>query len=93
MIFLRKKNCARTTINQSGGINASATSVIVADASQLPDSGNFLATMWDKITYPDPCDDPNAEIIKVTGVVGNVLTIMRGQEDTVGKAHANGQAV
>ena len=93
MAFLRKKNHARTTINQAGGINASALSMIVTDASVLPDSGDFLVTIWNKTTYPDPCDDANAEIVKVTGVSGNTLTIERGQEDTIGKAHANGQAV
>lgn len=93
MAFLLKKNCARTTINQTGGINASDLIVIVTDASQLPSTGDFLITIWDKVTYPDPCDDTNQEIVKVTGVSGNTLTIERGQEDTIGKAHANGQAV
>ncbi len=93
MVFLKKKNCARTTINQSSGITASALSVIVADASELPSSVDYVATMWDNVTYPDPCDDPDAEIVKVTGISGNTLTIERGQESTVAKAHANGQAV
>ncbi len=93
MAFLSKKNCARTTINQSGGINASTTSMVVADASELPSSNDYVVTIWDNVTYPDPCDDPNTEIVKVTGISGNVLTIERGQEDTTGKAHANGQAV
>lgn len=93
MAFLRKKNHARTTINQVGGIGASDLSVTVTDASVLPDSGDFLVTVWDKVTYPNPCDDPNTEILKVTDVTGNVLIIERGQEDTVGVAHANTQAV
>ena len=93
MAFLRKKNCARTTINQVGGINSTDLSVIVTDASELPDSGDFLLTIWDKVNFPDPCDDTNAEIVKVTAVSGNTLTIERGQEDTVGKVHANAQAV
>jgi len=93
MAFLRKKNHARTTINQIGGLNASALSVVVTDASVLPDSGDFLITIWNKVTYPDPCDDVNAEIVRVTGVSGNTLTIVRGQEDTIGVAHANGHAV
>lgn len=93
MAFLRKKNCARTTINQDCGLNASALSVTVADASELPDSGDFLVTVWNKTSFPDPCDDPNTEILKVTDVTGNILTIERGQEDTVAKYHANGQAV
>lgn len=93
MAFLKKANCARTTINQSGGINATDVSLTVTDASDFPNSGNFLVTVWDKVTYPDPCDDPNKEILKVTNVVGNVFTIERGQEDTIGVIHTNGQAV
>ena len=53
MVFLRKKNCARTTINQVGGINASALSVVVADASKLPNSGDFLVTIWNKTSFPN----------------------------------------
>ena len=93
MAFLKKKNCARTTINEVGGINSSITSLTVSDASEFPSSGDFLATIWNKTSFPDPCDDSNAEIVKVTHVVGNILTILRGQEDTVGVAHSNDQAV
>lgn len=92
-MFLSKKNNARTVINQTGGINASTTSMTVADASQLPSSSDFVVTIWDNTTHPDPSDDSNSEIVKVTGISGNILTIERGQEDTIGKAHANGQAV
>lgn len=93
MAFLLKKNCARTTINQVGGINASDLSLIVSDATLFPTSGDFLVTIWDKVSYPNPCDDANTEIVKVTGVSGNTFTILRGQEDTVGVSHANAQAV
>lgn len=93
MAFLKKANCARTIINQSGGINASDTSLIVSDASDFPSTGDFLITIWNKVTYPDPCDDSNVEIIKVTNVSSNIFTIERGQENTIGVSHANGQAV
>ena len=93
MAFFLKKNCARTTINQVGGIDASVTSLIVTDASPFPSTGDFLLTIWDKVNFPDPCDDPNNEIIKVTDVIGNVFTIVRGQENTVGSSHTNDQAV
>ena len=93
MAFLLKKNCARTTINQIGGINSSVTSLIVTDASSFPLIGDFLATIWNKVSFPEPCDDPSQEIIKITGVSGNTFTIERGQEDTIGAIHANGQAV
>ncbi len=93
MAFFLKKNCASTTINQVGGIDSSVTSLVVADASPFPSTGDFILTIWDKATFPDPCDDSNVEIIKVTGVSGNTFTIVRGQEDTVGASHSNGQAV
>ena len=93
MSFLLKKNNARTVINQVGGINASALSVVVADVSSFPNSGDFLVTAWNKVKYSDPADDPNAEILKVTNVVNKTFTIARGQENTVGKVHANGSAV
>lgn len=93
MAFLKKSNCARTTINQIGGINASDVSLTITDASSFPSSGDFLVTAWDKVSFPDPCDDPNKEILKVTNVVGNAFTIIRGQEDTIGASHSNGQAV
>jgi len=90
--FLLKNNNAKTIINQIGGINSSDLTVVVADTSQFPITGDFLVTIWDSATYPNPCEDNNTEIVKVTGVSGNILTIERGQEDTVGVAHANGQA-
>ncbi len=93
MAFLLKKNCATTSINQVGGIDSSATSIIVADASSFPTTGDFLVTIWNKETFPNPCDDPNVEIVKVTDVVGNTFTIVRGQEDTVGVAHSNSQSM
>ena len=93
MAFLKKKNCARTTINQIGGLNISATSLIVTDVSGFPLIGDFLVTIWNKVNFPDPCDDINEEIIKVTNVVGNTFTIERGQEDTIGALHSNGHAV
>ncbi len=93
MAFLKKSNCARTTINQIGGIDSSVTSLTVSDSSTFPPTGDFLVTIWDKVTFPDACDDSNKEIVKVTGVSSNVFTIERGQEDTIGAIHANGQAV
>lgn len=91
MAFLKKKNCARTTL--SSGITAGATAMTVVDASQLPSTTDFLVTIWNKTLFPDPCDDPNHEIVRVTGIAGNVLTITRGQENTTGVAHSGGDAV
>ena len=93
MLFFLKKNCARTVINQVGGINTTDTLLTVLNASDFPTTGDFLVTVWNKLSFTDPCDDPNYEIIKVTGVSGNDFTIERGLENTTGKDHANGRAV
>jgi|SRR3989304_8772775 len=93
MSFLKKANNAKSVINQAGGINSSITSVTVDDASDFPVSGDFLVTIWDRETYPDPSDDPSSEIVKVTSVIGNIFTIVRGQEDTIGAVHADNSSV
>lgn len=93
MSYLVKKNNARTTINQPGGLNDSDATVIVTDASQLPSTFDYLITIWDSDNHDDPTDDSNREICKVTGVSGNTLTIERGQEDTVAKSHSNRNTV
>ncbi|HKL12879.1 MAG TPA: hypothetical protein VJ907_04660, partial [Halanaerobiales bacterium] len=56
------------------------------EASNCPDpaSGEYNMVWWDINTAPDPADDPNAEIVRVTGRdTGNdTLTVTRGQENT-----------
>jgi len=91
MSYLRKANNAKTTLN--GGINSSVTELVVTDATDFSDSGDFLITLWDSDTYNDPTDDSNREICKVTGVSGNTFTIERAQEDTTAHSHSNGAMV
>lgn len=93
MAYLLKENNAHSTINQVGGLTLIDTTLIVSDASSFPASGDFLITIWDSDTYPDPTDDSGREIIKVTAVAGNTFTIERGQEDTIASLHANGTIV
>ena len=91
MAFLKKVNNARTTITQN--INSSALSVTVDDPSDFPISGDFLATIWDNVTYPDPSDDPNQEIVKVTNVSGSTFTIERAVDNTTAHSHSNNHAL
>jgi len=93
MPFLLKENNAKTVINQPTGLTISDLLLTVADASSFPTQGDFLITVWNNTLYPDPTDDINREIIKVTNVVGNTFTIERGQEDTVAVAHSNSDMV
>ncbi len=47
--------------------------------------------IWDSVTYPNPADDPNLEIVTAnySGSL-NVYTISRAQENTVAVSHSSG---
>jgi hypothetical protein len=68
----------------SGPYGASDTSISVSSIPSALSSGGFNATWWNSTDYPDPSNDPNAEIIRVTAVSGNTLTITRGAESATG---------
>ena len=91
MSFLAKKNNAKTTLSSS--FTASETTLQVSDASKFPTSGDFLITIWDKISYPDPSDDPNMEIVKVTTVLSDTFLVTRAQEETTAVRHSSGNVV
>ena len=60
----------------NGAINSSVTSIVVVDATVFPPTGNFRVTSDD-------------EIMIVTAVSGNTLTVLRGQEGSTAIAHAD----
>lgn len=61
------------------------------DAAKLP-AVSFNMTWYNSTDFPDPSDDPNVEIIRVTNVnTGTgVLTITRAQESTSAANHNSG---
>jgi len=64
----------------STGYDDSATSIVlVSGGSSLP-AVSFNATWWNATDYPDPSDDPNVEIVRITAISGDTLTITRGEE-------------
>lgn len=75
------KNFAKGTV--STGYDASATSVVLSGGhgAKLP-TAPFNATWWNSSDYPDPSDDPNVEIVRVTNIATDTLTVTRGQEGT-----------
>lgn len=79
MPILNLENFAKAVV--STGYDAAATSIVVNDASALP-TAPFNAVWYDSTTYPNPADDPQVEIVRVTNVVGETLTITRAQEGT-----------
>jgi hypothetical protein len=76
-------NNAKTTLSAS--LNNSATTCTVADASVFPTLGTydyFYMTLEDSSL--------NTEVVKVTGISSNTLTIARAQDSTSARAFASG---
>jgi hypothetical protein len=71
-------------VTVSTGYDASATSIVLSSGqgAELPDpaSGNYNVVWWNSTDYPDPADDPNVEIVRVTAKSTDTLTVTRGQE-------------
>ena len=73
------------TIQDSGGINASVTTVDVLDGSEYPDPADYSRnSIYIRM---------ESEIARVTSKAGNTLTIVRGEFNTVAAPHAAGVAV
>jgi hypothetical protein len=75
------KNFAKVTV--STGYDASATSIVLSTGhgAKLP-TVPFNASWWNSTDYPDPSDDPNVEVIRVTAIATDTLTVTRAQEGT-----------
>ncbi len=72
-------------VEVSTGYDASATSIVLAtgQGAKLPDPasvGAYNVVWYDATLYPDPADDPNAEIVRVTAKSSDTLTVTRNQE-------------
>ena len=76
-------NNAKTTL--SSWITSSATSIAVADASVFP---SISGSEYFYVTFEDLSG--NVEIVKVTAVSSNTLTVVRAQESTTARAYASG---
>jgi hypothetical protein len=79
------KNNAKTTL--ASGITSSATSITVADGSVFPTltgSDTFFCTLD---------DGTNIEIVEVTAVSSNTLTVTRAQDNTSATSFSTGTVV
>ena len=79
-MFSIAKDFAKGTVSTT--YDASATSIVMTTghAARFPTQVPFLATWWNTTDYPDPSDDPNREIVKVTAIATDTFTVVRGQE-------------
>jgi hypothetical protein len=80
-------NFSLLTLSQ--GYGASDTTIVLASGGSSLPSAPFNATWWDSTDYPNPVNDPNVEIVRVTNVNGNILTIQRGAESATGGGSAS----
>lgn len=79
------KNFGYVTV--STGYDASATSIVLSSGhgAKLPDpvvDGPYNLIWYDSTNYPNPADDPNVEIIRVTARSSDTLTVTRSAEST-----------
>ncbi|MBS4040410.1 MAG: hypothetical protein KGZ81_07405 [Flavobacteriales bacterium] len=92
--FKQVKNGSKSTLLSSIDDTVTTLEIQPGDAgNRFPTVGTFWVTIWDKETYPDPRDDPNAETVLVTSVSVDVFTIERGQVLTTPSPHTAGDAV
>lgn len=96
--WLQKKNNAKSTITNNP-LSAGGLSITLASStgSLFPTTGaTWLATIWDAVTYPDPSDDPNMEVVLIDSRSTDTLTVNssgRGYAGTTGVEHATGSAI
>lgn len=69
-------------VTVSTGYGSSDTTIVLSSGGSSMPAAPFNVTWWNITDYPDPSDDPNKEIVRVTNVTGNTLTVTRGQEGT-----------
>lgn len=83
------KNFAKVEV--STGYDASATSIILvaSEGAKLP-TASFNAVWYNSTDYTDPTDDPNREIVRVTNISTDTLTVTRAQEGTSAATHNTG---
>ena len=81
------KNFAKGTLAQGYDDTATSVDLLADDGARFP-AAPFNAVWWNATDYPDPADDPDREIVRVTAVSTDTLTITRGAES----AHGGGAA-
>lgn len=78
-------------VDVSGGYNASASTITLASGmvAKLPDpatEGAFDLVWWNVTDFADPADDTAVEIVRVTAIAGNDITVTRAQQGTIASA-------
>lgn len=84
---------SQDTTLSSGGINASATSMVVATGTGSGLLGGVVLTTGDTFQVAIDPDTVNEELVYITGSSGDTFTIVRAVAGTSAVAHADGAIV
>lgn len=90
------KNFAKVTVSTTYNDTAGTVVLSAGHGAKLPDpatEGAFNLVWWDSTTYPDPSDDPKAEIVRCTARSTDTLTVTRAQESTTASTKDTGSVV
>ena len=72
---------------------STAITLATGETSKLPDpsiDGEFNLVWFDSLNYPEVYDDPNVEIVRITAISGDILTVTRAQESTLATTKSTG---
>lgn len=70
-----------------GLYSSSAVSIDLETSGGSEFNTDVNAVWWNSTDYPDPSDDPSVEIVRITNISTDTLTITRGQEGTSAVNH------
>lgn len=81
-------NLVHVTVDPNGNYDDTSTSIdlIAGDGVKLP-AAPFNMVWWNESDFPNPCKDPGKEIVRVTAISTDTLTITRAQEGTDAADH------
>src|ERR1017187_2136935 len=79
-------NFSKSTLSTGYASGATTLVLTTGGGAKFP-APSFNAVSYASGVYADPSDDPNVEIIRVTGVSTNTLTVTRAQEGTSAANH------
>jgi len=90
------ENFAFVEVSGSFLVGASTITLVSGSAAKLPvpaTDGAFNLTLWNETNFPNPADAgaSDVEIVRVTSITGEVLTITRAQESTTAIASTAGK--
>lgn len=80
MALNQTKNGAKVTVLNPYGAGDTSIVLQTGQGAKLPTGTPFNVMWWNSTDYADPSDDPNAEVVRVTNIATDTLTVTRAQE-------------